>query len=245
MSNSEEFELGNIRTQWSLVQRAHLDDQSGLQAMHTLVMRYAPAIARFVRIVVRDESLAEELAQEAMVRLLKGDFAGADPRRGRFRDLLKTAIRNMARNYWAKENRRKSADIDPDLVEMEDDSGLDRKWSQEWRERTMVLAWQKLESFSTEKKNDYYRVLKVRSQFPDDSSVSLAEHLSNKYGKEVKPDSLRQQLKRARTKFVEFLLMEIAEGLSEPSPELIHDELIALDLYLSVKESLPSQYLLS
>ena len=64
MSNSEEFELGNIRTQWSLVQRAHLDDQSGLQAMHTLVMRYAPAIARFVRIVVRDESLAEELAQE-------------------------------------------------------------------------------------------------------------------------------------------------------------------------------------
>lgn len=62
-------------------------------------MRYAPAIRRFVQVVVRDPSLADELSRDAIVRVLRGDFAGADPSRGRFRDLLKTAIRNMARNY--------------------------------------------------------------------------------------------------------------------------------------------------
>ncbi|MEZ6097091.1 MAG: sigma factor [Pirellulaceae bacterium] len=91
---------------------------------------------RFVQVVVKNPDQADELAQDAMVRLLKGDFAGADPGRGRFRDLLKTAIRNMARNYWSKENRRTGVDYDLSLVDGDADdvsSELDREWTNRWR----------------------------------------------------------------------------------------------------------------
>ena len=110
--------LGNIQTQWSLIRKAHqmsVVGQSASSAREQMVMQYAPAIRRFVQLLVRDPDKADELSQDAVVRLLKGDFAGADPQRGRFRDLLKTAVRNMARNDWNRESRRQGVEFDLEL----------------------------------------------------------------------------------------------------------------------------------
>ncbi len=82
-----------IKTRWSLVRLAHLNGQAidAGQARQRLVMRYAAAIRRYVGAIVRDQNHADEISQEVIVRLIRGDFSGADPQRGRFRDLLKTA----------------------------------------------------------------------------------------------------------------------------------------------------------
>ena len=66
------------------------------------MLRYSAAIRRYMRAILQDHARADELAQDAVVRLLSGDFAGADPNRGRFRDLLEVSVRNMARNHWEK-----------------------------------------------------------------------------------------------------------------------------------------------
>ncbi|MCA9196754.1 MAG: hypothetical protein KDA87_04420 [Planctomycetales bacterium] len=247
--NEVSLALGNIQTQWSLVRRAHeasIVGESASAARQALVMRYASAIRRFVQVIVRDPNMADELSQDAMVRLLKGDFAGADPQRGRFRDLLKTAIRNMARNNWAKENRRTGVDFDLSLLDgdQEDMSDrLDEAWTSRWRENLMSIVWDKLKSWEASQPSSLaYTVLKLRSEFPNDSSTELAERLSQQAGREVKPDTTRQQLRRARVRFVEFLVEEIAQGLPEPTPEHLRDELISLGLFTSVKDVLPAQW---
>ena len=96
--------LESMVTRWSLVRVAHdASGSSASKARNELVLRYSDATKNYIRGIVRDEASAEEIAQHAVLRMLSGDFAGADPNRGRFRDLLKVATRNMVRNHWAKE----------------------------------------------------------------------------------------------------------------------------------------------
>jgi len=248
-SDEASLELGNIQTQWSLVRRAHQTSMFGAsasEARNALVMRYASAIRRFVQMVVRDPQLADELSQDAMVRLLKGDFAGADPNRGRFRDLLKTAVRNMARNHWTKEKRRSPVDFDLTLLDGDDDevsAELDAKWTSQWRENVMGIVWDQLKAWERSQTASFpYTILKLRSEFPDDSSQQLADRLSIATGREFKADTTRQQLRRSRVRFVELLVAEIASGLPDASPENLKDELSDLGLFESVKDVLPKSW---
>lgn len=241
--------LGNIQTQWSLVRQAHqasIVGASASTARNALVMRYASAIRRFVELVVRNPELADELAQDAIVRLLKGDFAGADPQRGRFRDLLKTAIRNMARNHWAKAKVRSTVDFDLDALDGKNDevsAELDAQWTQRWRDHLMTLVWEQLKSFEQSQTASFpFTILKLRAEHPDDSSSELAERLSRSTGHAFKADTTRQQLRRARVRFVDLLVAEIANGLPDATPETLKEELLALGLFASVKDVLPAQW---
>lgn len=239
--------LGNIKTQWSMVRRAHQNDGSLTgsidpgTARQQLVMRYASAIRKFVRVVVGDDNLADELSQDAIMRLLKGDFSGADPDRGRFRDLLKTAIRNMARNHWAKENIRTAVDLEPDLVGTDDDlEELDQQWIKQCRDAALEQAWDRLKQFEQATEGNLsFTVLNLRSRNPDADSKQLAELVAEQTGKPIRPDSVRQQIRRARLRFAEYLVEDISAGLADPSPDNIRDELIALGIYSSVKDLLP------
>ena len=249
--NSEEqvsLDLGNMQTQWSMIRKAHqasIVGESSAAARQSLVMRYAPAIRHFVQVVVRDPSLADELSQDAIVRVLKGDFAGADPSRGRFRDLLKTAIRNMARNYWAKENRRSSADFDLSLLDDDNQEveKQDEKWTAQWRENVLSNVWDKLLSWQDSQPNSVaHTLLKLRSDFPKASATELAAEVSTSVGREFKPANTRQLLRRARVKFVEILVAEVADGLESPTPEDLKEELVALGLFASVQDLLPADW---
>lgn len=248
MSEFEEvsLNLGNINTRWSMIRQAHdVDDgrESGSQAREALVMRYASAIRKFVTIVVKDDHMADELAQDAIVRLLKGDFSGADPNRGRFRDLLKTAIRNMARNSWGKSQRRSSVDYDLQLVDSGESDELDELWTKECRDMFLATAWKNLEEWESSTPGSVgFTVLRLRSQYPEDSSTQMAERLSKEKGKTFCPDNTRQQLRRARVRFADYLVAEIADGLGEPTPENLKDELVALGLYSSVRDVLPAEW---
>ena len=111
----DSIRLDRIPTQWSLVRRAHtLSTPDAGEARKALVLRYAGAIRRYVGAVMRNDADADEVAQEVVVRMLRGDFHGADPERGRFRDLLKTAARNMVRDHWERQNRRRGVEYDLD-----------------------------------------------------------------------------------------------------------------------------------
>ena len=236
--------LDAIETRWSMLRRAHHGTMaSGSEARNALVMRYSPAIRSYVRAMTRNEEEADELSQDVVVRILKGDFAGADPDRGRFRDLLKIAVRNMVRNHWDKANRRRPAELD---VADADEGALDPDndpWLEGWRNNLLSLTWSKLEDYEAENASSVaHSVLKLRAENPADDSKQLAEKLSARVGREVKPDTTRQQLRRARLRFAEFLVEEIADGLDEADPQRLQEELISLGLYEHVKDSLPDEW---
>ena len=70
--------LDAISTRWTELRRAHLGTATlAGEARKTLVLRYQPAIRRYIRALVQDEQDAEDLTQDVLVRLLAGDFAGA------------------------------------------------------------------------------------------------------------------------------------------------------------------------
>lgn len=238
--------LDAIETKWSLVQRAHHAIQvsgDSETARKTLVLRYAAAIRNYVCAIVRNEDDADEVAQDVFLRLMNGDFAGADPNRGRFRDLIKTATRNMVKNVWAARSRRKESSIDkvPEFTK-EENIQLDKVWTHAWRDSVLSIAWSRLEQYEKNiDGNISYTLLRLRTDQPDWSINQIAQHLSAKTDRQFNENALRQQLRRARIRFAEFVVEEIAQGLPDSNQQRVVDELINLELYESVKEYLPDQ----
>jgi RNA polymerase sigma-70 factor (ECF subfamily) len=231
--------LDAISTRWTLLQKAGGEGGVSVDnARNALVLRYLGVVRRYVGAMVRNQQDAEDVTQDVLVRFLAGDFAGADPGRGRFRDFLKTAIRNMVRNYWDRQERRRTADLDVALVAAEKSDEDD--WLVQWRQNLLELVWKALEKSEEEQPgSDVYTVLRLRTDHPDDSSEQLAQRLSGKLGKAIRPDATRQKLRRARMRFVDLLLVEVARGLNDPTPEKIDDELVALGLADLVHSLLP------
>lgn len=233
--------LDAIATQWSLVREAHAGGrpQDATAARQSLVLRYAKAIRRYVGGIVRNAEDADELSQDAVMRLMKGDFAGADPGRGRFRDLLKTAVRNMVHNHWAKENRRKPADADLNAVAGPADA-QDDAWDAAWRQTVLDHAWAALQEYERENPGKLsFTLLRLRADFPDADSTELAEKLGAKTGAAVRADACRQMLRRARLRFAEILAREAGSGLPDASPDRVAEELAALGLLEYVRDFLP------
>jgi RNA polymerase sigma factor (sigma-70 family) len=235
-NESDSFRLDEIQTRWSLVGRAH-DGGTWVSsaARGELAERYRPAIRAYLGGILRDDESADDLTQEVMVRVLRGDFAVADASRGRFRDLLKTAIRNMARTRFTKERRRSGAPIDG--IEPEDpgidlDEELDRSWVTRWREEILAIAWRGLEAHDREHAgSSSYLVLRSRVEHPDASSDDLARIVSERTGRPLRADAVRQALRRARARFAELVIDEVARGLAEPSPEAVKEELREIGLH--------------
>ena len=91
--------LHEIETRWSDVLRAHQDELQAHSARERMVLRYIGAVRHYIAGLLHDEVAAEELAQEFAVRVLRGDFRGADPDKGRFRDYVKAAAFDLVRDY--------------------------------------------------------------------------------------------------------------------------------------------------
>lgn len=239
--NQPNSRLDAIATRWTLLQEAHAaENASPVEARQALVLRYLPAIRRYVAAIVRQDDLAQDMTQEVVVRLMSGGFSGADPHRGRFRDLLKTAIRNLIRNHWTREQRRRTTPLDAhDLAES--DRAAEEAWDASWRISILDLAWNALKQHERKHAGTVpFTLLRLRAEHPDESSEELAQRLSEHVGRAVRPDALRQKLRRARLQFIDLLIAEIGRGLDDPTPERIEEELIALDLHEYVRDSLPS-----
>ena len=85
--------LSRIATLWTLLERAHdgaADEDDAARARRTLLQRYSGAAYRYLLGAIRDEDAAADLFQDFALRVLRGDFHGANRSKGRFRSYLKT-----------------------------------------------------------------------------------------------------------------------------------------------------------
>lgn len=238
--------LDEINTQWSLLRLSHEDSVTGsIEARRTLVLRYSGAIRSYVGALMRNDQDADEVAQEAVVRMLKGDFAQATPERGRFRDLLKVAVRNMVRSYWRKQQRRATAALEVEQLPGDDTEREEREqaWVATWQQSVLDMAWRALEAYQQATPGAVaYTVMRLRIEHPDDDSEQLAQRLSEETGKTYRAPATRQQLRRARLRFAQLLVEELARGLADPSPERIEEELNDLGLMGYVRDFLPDDW---
>ena len=235
--------IAAITTRWSLLEDAHGGDANAQTvARQTMVVRYEKAIRAYCRALAGNDADADDLAQDVVMRLLSGDFSGADPSRGRFRDFLKTAIRNMIRNTWRRQKTRRTVDFDPDLVGSGNDP-LPDQWDTCWRDELIASTLAAVRQ--AERRNPdtlAHTVLQLRYESPGASSAELAAQVSERTGKSIRPDAFRQKLRRARLLFTDLLLQEIARGLETPTPDQIEGELVSLGILSIARPYLPEDW---
>ncbi len=241
-AGDEPSRLEAISTRWSLLRRAHgASITSAGEARNAVVLRYVPAIRRYLGALVRNDADADDVTHDVVVRLLAGDFAGADPARGRFRDLLKTAIRNMVRNRWAREKRRRSIGLESADAAAGPDADDEARWTAEWRQSVLDLAWKALQQQEQSRPGSRsYTLLRLRADHPDETSDELAARFSAAIGRAVRADTVRQKLRRARLQFADLVIAEVARAIHDPTPEKIDDEIAALGLRDLVRDLLPA-----
>jgi RNA polymerase sigma factor (sigma-70 family) len=221
--------LNKLSTAWTVLRQAQGMSSEATAARQLLVERYGGAVRRYLLAAVRDPGEADDLVQEFALAFVAGRFQGADPGRGRFRDYPRTALFHLVGKHRRRQKRLArlfAADApDPaDLPAPADDP--DRRFDETWRAELLARAWAAL----ADAQPAYHALLRLRSDRPELHSHELAEHLSRTTGKPVTAGNVRQTLRRARDRFAELLVDEVAHTLAEPTAERLEEELRILDL---------------
>ncbi len=225
---SGNLRLSRISTLWTLVQQAHAGAKdAATTAQKQLMQRYMGAVYQYLLGVVRNEDAAKELFQEFALRFLRGDFRRADPERGRFRDYVKTALRHLVADYHKALSARPQPL--PGNLPLPDGGILepaDAAFLQSWREELLERTWDAL----AEVQPTFRAVLEYHVHHPDEPSAQQAERLSAQLGRPFTAANVRVTLHRAREKFADLLLDEVAHSLETPTEAELMEELRTLHL---------------
>ena len=226
--------LGEIDTHWSLWQLAHQGTLGQARAARErLLERYGGAVRRYLRGAVRQPEASAELFQEFALRFLQGRLAGADPRRGRLRDFVKGVLFHLIADYH-KRLRRHPRPLSPRGPEPEaapaDMDAADRTFLARWRDDLLARTWELLDQQEGRPGRQYALVLRIRKEYPRLRSPELAALLSARLGKPVSAVGARLLLHRARARFAELLVREVANSLDRPTAAELAEELADLGL---------------
>jgi RNA polymerase sigma factor (sigma-70 family) len=217
-----------------MVCRAHDGPaEAAAEARAQLFSLYEGAVRRYLLTALRDPDAADELVQEFALRFCRGDFRTANPGQGRFRDFLGVALRNLVIDHRRRQQHRPRqlgpADSEP-AVENTPDVEAERAFLASWRDELMHRSWERLAAVGTKVGRQWYAVLRLRAEHPEARSPRLAELLGEAEGKPVTPEAARQLLHRARAKFADLLVEEVARSLDSPTREQLDRELGELGL---------------
>lgn len=228
--------LSQISTMWTVLHQAHAPETGPGRvedAQIRVLKRYGVAIYRYVLSSVRDPNVADELFQEFALRFVRGDFHRVDPKRGRFRDFLKTVLVHLIVDHHRQRQRQPLA-IAPDhpepITETPPGADSDAEFLAIWRSELLARAWDGLAEVERKTGQPLFTVLRFRTDHPDLRSHQIAEKLSERMGKPLSPEWVRKRVHYAREKFTELLLDEVAQSIHSPSLDDIERELLDLEL---------------
>jgi hypothetical protein len=204
-------------------------------------LRYAHAVQRYLKALLRNEHDAEELAQEFFLWVSAHGLPRVRPERGRFRDYLKKVVRNKALNFL---RRNQPCALESDLLNVpapQDTQGIpDQEWVVQWRGCLLKRAWERLADYQKRSpEGRYFTVLHLCATFPGEDSTRLAARASLLGPGPMRADAFRKQVSRARRVFAELLVDEVAQTLHKPCPADVEDELVDLGLMTYVRDYLP------
>jgi RNA polymerase sigma-70 factor (ECF subfamily) len=215
--------LSQITTAWTLLHQVHggAPDEAR-EAVRLLLVRYRGAVRRYLGRLAGDD--ADDLAQEFGLALLRGDFRHADPQKGRFRDYVRAALGHLASRHRRRAQKLPRPGLEGDLPLAE--VPPDALFEAAWRDELLGRAWAAL----AQAHPAGHEVLRFRAENPDLSSADMASALAERQGRPLTAEGVRQALHRARERFADLLLDEVAHSLESPTPEALAEELGELGL---------------
>src|SRR5262249_36984456 len=166
------------------------------------------------------------------LRFGRGGFGHAAPAQGRFRNYVKGALFRLVQDHrrnQVKTPRAVSLEADAPVPDPHDEAA-ERDFRESWRQELLSRAWDDLAAVQKQTGQPFFDVLRLRADSPDLSSTEMAEALTAKLARPITPANLRQLLHRARERFAELLLDEVAQSLEGASEEQVAEELAELNL---------------
>jgi RNA polymerase sigma-70 factor (ECF subfamily) len=226
--NETDRPLQQISTLWAVVSQALAGPPEAVSAaQQQLLRRYRGAAYRYLLASVRDPDVADDLTQEFALRFIQGRLRGADPRHGRFRDYLKGVLAHLIADHYRRRPPRPLPGRAREPAAPADDDGA---FLASWRQEVLARAWEALEAVEDRTGQPFHTVLRFRSDHPDLRSAEMAERLTAPLGKPLTAAGVRQTLRRARDKFADLLLDEVAQTLQHPTADQLGQELADLEL---------------
>jgi DNA-directed RNA polymerase specialized sigma24 family protein len=212
--------LDEISTHWGEVQDPRL-----------FVVRYASAIRAYLRALLPGAGDADDVEQQFLLNVVRRGF-GATPAGGRFRDYLKTALRNAAITHL---RRKRAAKAVPPRAAVADDV-----WTREYRECVLAAAWQELDAHQQRTAGNLaHTVLRLVADHPEASSAQLVGLLAERTGRTLSVPAFRKQLSRGRRLFARFVVAEVSRSLNQATPDEVMAELAELKLLSHLNGFLP------
>jgi hypothetical protein len=224
-------------------QFGHISTRASIVAQPQAILRqYGKAIRGYLDALLGTDD-AEDVAGEVAVKILRGDFADWAPGKGRFRDYLKTAVRNAAFDFMRKSGRARRVKDLNSLPDPASPAGPSADvWLNHWRSAVLAGALEKLKAYQDRRPgNVYCTVVRLLEEAPGANSRELARWLTEATGRSYRPDNARKQTERARRQFAELLVEEVCLTLDEPTLPHVTEELQTLGLLPYVAGSLPAR----
>jgi RNA polymerase sigma factor (sigma-70 family) len=230
--------LSQIQTKWTVVFQAHQEGDHASRAQNELAQRYLGAIYRYILGAVRDPHKADDLAQEFAIRLVRGAFKRATPDRGRFRDFVKAAVRNLITDDKRRVKPQQMHGNLPEPIAVEESPDSDDAFLDRWREELINRAWEGLATAEKQSGQPYHTVLRRKADNPALRSAQIAEELTRTLGKPMNEVAVRKLVQRSRERFAELLLEEVGRSIQSSNRSEIIEELVALGLHEYCKPAL-------
>jgi RNA polymerase sigma-70 factor (ECF subfamily) len=237
--------LCRISTHWDLLYQAHRGEGEAVsEAKRLLLLRYSDAVYRYLFKAVRDPDAAAELSQEFALRFLRGDFKRLQQEKGRFRDFLGTVLYHLVVDYHRRNQARPAplpseSEFHPPAPNEIDIS--EEQFTAEWKQELLNRAWQALEEDEKEHGRLFYTVLRWRAENPKAAAGQIAQELQARLHRPFTEEGIRQTLHRAREKYAEVLLAEVARSLENPCPGQVEEELSDLGLLVYCQPGLSAR----
>jgi hypothetical protein len=174
-------------TSWTFVQKAAKGGQDG-GALNEFIDRYYAGIRAFIRAIVKDDAIADELTHTFIeTRIIDSSrlLSAANQQRGRFRDLLKTALRHFVIDvHYRPRERERHSEVRPDGMPGSWDAldiesafaSADRALLRSWGESLLVKAIASTKQRCAEKgQHEHFEMFKRRYLDDPDNPPSFRD----------------------------------------------------------------------
>ena len=210
-----------------------------------MLRRYGPAIQKYLGALIKNPHDVEEVLQDFLLRGRHRGFVRTESLAARFRDYLKSAVRNAALTHYRHKLPALHGDMTALHIAAPDETPVaaDEEWASQWRQCLLGRVWQALDQHQRQAPgNLFFTVLRVSCDYPDEDSRGLAVRVGAMTGKPLKAEAFRKQVSRARRQFAELLVAEVEQTLEEPTPEGVEEELVEVGLMEYVGDFLPEDW---
>jgi DNA-directed RNA polymerase specialized sigma24 family protein len=209
------------------------------------VMRYGTAIRKYLVAMLDRVEDAAEVEQEFLAKMVEHRFAGANPDQGKFRKYLKTAVRNAALMHIRRQRTTKKLESNyaEHLEATGGQSTADTEYLDAWRRCVIDRVFTAMHREErAARDNSFYTVLRTFLDHENEDSAAQAARASKSLGRPIKSDNFRKQLSRARRRFAELLVHEVALTIQDRTAETVEDELVETGLMETIRVFLPGDW---